>query len=269
MTTRSLFAFVCIFSFCTLAIADDEYPDAPDKPTTLTELEEMALQKSWGELQLRLDEIPPADRGTRWESLVEKAAVGRLAEADALAEGAADTLALDLESKFPLLLKKQGYLENRSQIALKAFDRCYARYGMTEECTERIVTFATAPPRSPEFAWKGAQLIAKRSKTASDAMPLMQLAMTEETKKTICASEPFSRAALAALETGKVPDRAIATEMIQSKCWASVQPAFEKALRKDRNPAFLDTACPIAKGKGTPPTSCQGHFGEAAASKRR
>src|SRR5688572_10568824 len=71
------------------------------KKYTMNDLENLARAESWGELFSRLSDIPPAQRTKKWNVLVEKAAVGMLAEESDPAQRRA--IAGDCQKKYPLL----------------------------------------------------------------------------------------------------------------------------------------------------------------------
>src|SRR5688500_19687357 len=123
MKPRLLFSL--LLSLGLPAFAEPQEDSVGEVRFTLDEAEIMIAKKQWAEVVFRLPDVGSAERGPKWEKLVEKAAVGYAAEL-AVQESPSNALAAleEIPKTFPSLTRSLTFEEVKHKIAFRGFESC-------------------------------------------------------------------------------------------------------------------------------------------------
>lgn len=175
----------------------------------MDELEMLVAKKDFAEALLRLPHVPSSDRGSKWEGLVEKAALAYVADLTEESPSNAMLVVDEMHKTFPHLTRSLVFEKEKNRVAFKGFDACYrGDPADAPECQKRFLEFVKKGRNVPELAFEAGKLVAAAS-TAANAYPFFKLSLGPLTREKFCL-EPLLRKTLA--EMAKTPDSKLATE---------------------------------------------------------
>lgn len=223
-----------------------------DSGYTMDELETLALKKAWSEIILRLPAVLPADRGSKWEDLVEQAAIGHLKD---LAKESIDSSVDNAEvlvNKFPSLARSRKFEEEKYRIALMGFELCFSNKADAPECEKRLLEYVKRGRNIMELAFRAGKLVSKHGRHEA-ALPFYSMAITTITRPGFCPADEVLVSVINGLTSPQRKTRELAREIADRQCWGHIQPTLLKAV--ERQPAGLlkSEACGLLKKKGELP----------------
>lgn len=229
-----------------------------DTGYTMDELETLALKKSWAEIILRMPSVLPADRTSKWEDLVERAAIGHLQNlAKESISGALDESEV-LVRKFPSLSRSLKFEEEKYRIALMGFELCFKSKDDAPECEKRLMTYVKQHGRNiMELAFRAGKLVSRHGRHEG-ALPFYSVAITTITRPTFCPADEVLVSVINGLASTNKKTRELAREIADRQCWSHVQPTLVKAVERQPASVLKVEACELLKKKGELPSKLIG-----------
>ncbi len=230
--------------FLGLAWASD--PTIEVGGATLDDLDLLARQKAWSQLIIRMKEVPPADRTARWEALVEKAALGHIASLVVEAGSDIDATATTLLDEFPSLRRSRKYLDQRREVTLAAFRKCYDNPFLEDECGGRLLEFSKREIADIPLVRRVAAVMVERESPAA-AWPLLKLVAKKINRDLLCRDDFWQTVVVGALSSSDVMVQRGGRELAAEKCWPQLKAKLVSEL--DRTPASLPEICDLLREK--------------------
>jgi hypothetical protein len=216
---------------------------------TLDQIETLVYRERFAEALRPLEQVAPTERSAKWETLVEKAALGHvrtlMREAPAGADGVADQLTKD----FPHLQKSQELATLTAEVARMNAEVCLENAASGFECVERAYERVKGTGRPPDYYLSFAALVDRRV-CAGAAVPFLELAelavapgKTAVSKgcRSSVAQKILGRAF--ALPAGEPKERAL--KLAEGPCRATATALLAK--RRPSTPHLQDTFCRLKK----------------------
>ncbi len=226
-----------------IALAWSADPSLEVRPMTFEELDALGRQEAWSELVLHLKDVPPDGRNARWDSLVEKAALGHL---DIIVQGApaeGDSTAKALLSEFPSLRRSRKFLEKRRDATFGALRKCYENPFIEDECGGRLLDFVKSDAFDSKLVRQAAGIAAEKESTEA-ALPFLAYSL-EKGADRFCREEFWQKAVLSGLVSEEASVRKVAADVASGRCWTGMRVKLGAEL--DRHPS--SALCAVLKEK--------------------
>jgi hypothetical protein len=237
-----LLAGLCVSS---LALADAKH-------YTLADLKALVQQKSYDEALDHAGDVAPADRNADWNAVVGQAAAGAVASqpGDLLRL----TVAIDIEKRFPVVLKSSAYLGVRTEVGPKGFETCFQDSYDPQACRDYALKFVDADPSNGKLALAMAK-IARRNMFSQNAIPFFTRAVAAGGAGA-CKDADLELAVVAAL--GLSTSDALFTDartIAAGSCWSDLAAPIVKALDHEDD-TYIENACALLKAKHQTAKAC-------------
>lgn len=229
---------------------------ADDGTITLVDLEAMAVRKEWTELLTLLPSIDPADRTSKWDGIVEQAAVGHLKAIAVDNPSEAVVVGEELVKAFPALGRSRPFEDEYNGIAFSGFETCFSLPSSAPQCVDKLNTFVRKGRNIPELAFRAGQLVGQK-RSSEEAIPFFVMAIGPLTRAAYCADTEVKRALLAGFLTTEEATFRKALKLAEKDCWGTFRP--ELILQMERTPASLSTKriCILFNVKKFPSKKCR------------
>jgi len=209
---------------------------------SMADLEILDKQEAWDELGRHLDDVPPTKRDARWQTILERTAVGSLV-LRAAQPVLAYQVAEQLTKRFPTVKRSKDFMARRTTVGLAGLEACLQRN--TEDCGARFLDYVDADPTNQPLAVKaGIQLAGSTKPAVAVAFFKRGLAGRKNAKE--CADKAVDRAVRAALELpADNPRVADANELAGAICWDALAESLVEQLVRGGGGAYRHNACPL------------------------
>ena len=226
---------------------------AEPKPYTIADLKALVQQKAYREAIDHFDDVAPADRNADWTAALGQAAAG------AVASGSDDiealVTALQIEKRYPAVLKASAYVAVRTDIGPKGFEACFRDRYDAQVCRDYALRFVDDDATNGKLALAIAK-VARHNMFSHLAIPFFTRAIAAS-GAAICKDPDLEVAVIAglgldtndALFTGA---RAIAA----TTCWSDLQKPIIKGLAGEGD-TYVDNACALLKAKKQAAKECK------------
>jgi hypothetical protein len=234
----------------------DKQPGRPeDAPGSaeraiFAELDALAAAENWRELRAYLTSVKPTLRDSRWNALVEMAAIGELAP---LANQSGGPLADRLAAieryypAFPSLRSSQRFLALRAKIGLGAFVRCFDEARAQPEvvrCRDELERFVRVPPANAEVARDAARIIGLRLHRAV-AASFFAIALEAPGGELICTDPDVTIAVVTALRWPAEAPHVKAALTLLDACWEALKTeVVAEVARHGAGGYYVQNTCP-------------------------
>lgn len=236
-----------IFSLLLLA---DRGAGAEEAPPTMDELDLLAAKKEWSQVLIQLPGVSPADRGPKWETLVEKAAIGHLSATAKESPSNAIQIADDLLKNFPQLFRSQEFEREKNRIAVAGFEQCYASPGDREECSRRLREYIRRSRDPVDLTIQAAKMVAKRVGPAY-AVGVYSMELSAVSRDRLCTVPELKEAVLAALGSKEKKIAEEAMQVVRDHCFSQLKDTLTSAAK--RSPASTKKRiCALLSSKKLP-----------------
>jgi hypothetical protein len=233
----TLCALLCIST--TFALAEIE-----QVKVSLDKVELHLQKKDWSSAVNELRQVSPADRGTKWESLVETASVGYLKARVKESPGGIDPLVESLYQSFPVLLRSKLFSAEKTAIILNGFEECYKIEKEKQECTSRLLGAIEKNKKDTDFCYKAIYLVATNG-TAYETLSAFKAAVTDPSISKLCIHPSVQLGAASGLASADTKTVELAKEITDNYCWIYFKEAVVKTLGSKPSKTFLKNACGI------------------------
>ena len=226
--------------------------DAPtEKHYTLDELELLAQKHSWSELLLHAEDIYPADRKKKWESIVEMAATQHLREITGAGMSGAAPVAEQLIRTYPFLRGFRTFLEAKRGAALSDFTLCTAISKKGDDCVSQLWSFVQGSKDDTELAFRAGKKVAQNQDPVA-ALPFFHWAIKRsvaQQKAAFCADSDTRQAVLAGLRLAEGERSQQALSLADEECWAALHVEIEDAFDRESAGNVLKNTCPLLRAR--------------------
>lgn len=245
----ALLFLMLVLSFPLRAAGDGD--DLEEKRLSLEELEGLAAKGEWSQVLFHSDEIASADRGARWQSLVEKAAIGNLVFLRTSGVTGADQISLELQRHFPFLTRSKAFTDERNGSGLAAYDTCLRLEKKSSDCTSRLFDFTEQDKGDSDFQFRAGKWVA-RKQDAVAALRFFERVLgrvPNSLKSKFCGDADLHVAVIAGLRLNPGEAAKRAASLADKECWSALEAEIEGAF--DREPAgnFSQNVCPLLKSR--------------------
>ena len=221
-----------------------------DTRYTLADLRALAQQSAWRELVDHIEDVPPSARDAEWSAIVERAALGVLA--DRSQRGAADAIiaAHALLARYPALTASKDFMTRRAAIGHEVFARCFDESYEAERCAAEIAPFALASPMDHELAFRLAKLVPAR---VHGWYAVLAFAIAIDKRGDArCADADVKRAVISGLGLSKNGHEAVVAQSValaSNVCSAELRSAVRDGMDGVARDYLVNT-CPFMKNAG-------------------
>ncbi len=217
----------------------------------IADLQALEKKGAWEELLEHAEDIAPTQRTASWEKIVERAAIGYLAQLTT------DTAAFEgvftsqqLLKRYPHLLRSQAFMDKRGQAGTIAAERCLREAYRGDHCIDMMKDFLKTSTTAADVGFSFGK-ITRKNQNHYVAVPFFKWALDKKKDAAMCDDEDLRLAVLAGL--GLPPDYENAKgarDIAQNACFDALKAAMEKALVESEGGYYRDNACAVLKAKG-------------------
>ena len=218
-----------------------------DKKYTLLDLRALVEQKSYAEAIEHLGDVAPSERKAEWQDVAAQAAIGWVDTGkDALTRLG---YMIEVEAKFPIVIKHGKYAALRVEVAPKGFEECFANDSSVDECLDHAKKFIDADPGNGKLALAIAK-VARRAMYSYNSIPLFRRAVAATKGGATCKDEDLHEAVNAALGLPPDYDNAKEGRELAVTCWEALRKSVVEQLARGEGGYFKDNGCDVMRRKG-------------------
>jgi hypothetical protein len=233
------FFLICLFAAAAAQAESSKY--------SLEDLSKLEQQKSWSELAQHLNDIPPAQRNERWQTIAKQAALGVMEEVGNEQDHFRGLLwSEDLLSTNPSLKAHKDFMKKRGEIGLIALKDCFGHIYDTADCGEYLKKFTAKDPDNLDL-WFDAGKLARSNMKHWAAVPYFKRALLKPSDKRSCKDEDVRLAIVAGMDSPETSIQKDSSALAET-CWSDVKNAVVAEF-SGSNSTFKQNVCPLLKSK--------------------
>lgn len=207
-----------------------------ESPISMDELDLLLAKREWSQVLLHLPGVRSADRGPKWDALVEKAAIGHLKVTSEESPSNAISITDDLLKAFPALFRSQGFEQEKNRIAILGFEACYGSRDDTEECGRRLREYIRRARDPIDLTIQAARMVARKL-GAAHSVAIYSMELSAVSRDRLCALPDFKEAILAGLASKIKKIAEDSTQVVRDHCFAQLKERLSAEAK--RAPASL------------------------------
>jgi hypothetical protein len=235
---------VAVWLLCSCATA----PVAGFSSYPLDELQALDAQEAWTELLAHALEVAPSKRDARWQTLLDHAAIAKLAAlevTDQASANAALRTADELMVSFATLRKSRPYLDKRVEVNLVALPMVLESR-QSAEWLQRIEKLAERDAVTPKLAQRLATEVVGKRLIPSTSLPLWFLALKRDGAAKVCGEPMLTKAVMDVVTEGGTPE---VKELVTTTCQAQLRGPVMELVKTTDSRTVLLKVCPLLEGQ--------------------
>jgi hypothetical protein len=241
---RAMIRLLAVCVLCSCATA----PVAGFSSYPLEELQALDAQEAWNELLSRALEVAPSKRDAQWQTLLDHAAIAKLAALEVTDQASASTalrIADELMVTYPSLHKSRPYLDKRVELNVVALPMVLESR-QTGEWLARITKLAEHDAVTPRLAQRLATEVVGKRLIPSTGLPLWFLALKRDGAEKVCGEPGLSKAVMEVVADGAGAE---VKDLVMKTCQAQLRAPVMELVKTTDSRTVLLRVCPLLAGQ--------------------